>query len=208
MTESDDANDDAELLNRFKNGDEDAANVLFERYYKRVARVAEQRIAGYRLPATSGEDIAASVFESLWKKADQGGFEDCDLNDINELWRLLCSIVKFKAQDHVRREHAKKRGDGVIRGESVFQNRIDGDGPGIDQFAVDFDSVSESVGFREQFQKLLASLGKPVLSEIATLRLEGYSVVEISKHFDRSDRWAKRKLALIRDSWKDLVEHR
>ena len=154
--------------------------------------------------ATSKEDIAASVFESLWQRADEKGFSEQDLGNTEELWKLLCTMVRFKARDHVRREKALRRGGNLVRGESMFTS-ADGNGPGLQDFAIDDESISGLAGFREQHEILMEQLGDDDLREVVTMRLEGFKVKEIAEHFSKSDRWAKRKLALIRDIWSSSI---
>ena len=64
-----------ELLNRFKSGDQDAANELLGQYFERTVRSANKRIGQRRLRGTGSEDVAMSVFESLWKKSRSGPFQ-------------------------------------------------------------------------------------------------------------------------------------
>ena len=70
---------ESELLALFKNGDKEAADELLGRYFDRVVRAAHRRIAQRRLRGTDSEDVALSVFESLWKKADNNHFDENDL---------------------------------------------------------------------------------------------------------------------------------
>lgn len=198
------AQEDSELIDKFKSGDKSAANQLIAKYYDRVVRAAQQRLKGVRVRATSEEDIAASVFESLWQRADENRFSDEDLGNTEELWKLLCTMVRFKARDHVRREKSLRRGGNLVRGESLFANQ-DGDGRGLQDFAIDDQSIGELAGFREQHEILMERLGDDDLREVATMRLEGFKVKEISERFSKSDRWVKRKLALIREIWSNEV---
>lgn len=206
MSAESNRNSESKLLRGLKAGDKLAANEIISRFYERVVRAADRRLEGCVNRATSGEDVAASVFESLWKRADNAGFADEELKDCDELWRLLCKITSFKTLDHMRREKAQKRGGGEVRGESVFMKPNEDSQNGLGQIADDFESVCAVVGFREEFERMIAALEDQTLSEIVMLRLEGSTVKEIATHFDRSDRWVKRKLALIRDSWGQMVD--
>ncbi len=193
-------NNESKLIRAFKQGDKSAADELIGKYYDRVVRAAKRRLERANLRATSEEDVAASVFESLWQRAEQKRFDEDQLGSTEELWKLLCTLVRFKTLDHIRREKAQRRGGNALRGESVFINANE-DGAGIANFAVDEESIAGLVGFREQHENLMKRLGTDELREVATMRLEGYKVKEIAAHFDKSDRWVKRKLALIRDYW-------
>lgn len=198
---------DTKLLAHLKDGDKSAANLLIERYFDRVIQAASRRISQRRLRATGSEDIAASVFESLWKKADQQQFDENDLNSSDEFWRLLCTMVRFKTEDHLRRERAQKRGGDNLRGESIFQSSSGQAKAGIAGFSDKDIGPAEMAAFRDQHEKLMAKLNDATLQEVVTLRLEGKKVAEIAQHFNKSERWVKRKLALIREIWHgDLKE--
>ena len=197
-------NSEQSIIRRFKTGDKAAADALISRYYDRVVRAAKRRLQGVRIRASSEEDIAASVFESLWKLADQNRLGDSDLVGPDELWRLLSTLVRFKARDHVRNERRQKRGGDQLRGESVFGDPENN--AGIDGLEVREESIASFAAFREQHLLLMDKLEDDDLREIVTMRLEGYKVKEIADHFDRSERWVKRKLAMIRNCWVDELE--
>ena len=200
MANSSNSDTDARLLSSLKQGDKSAANTLIARYFDRVLRSASRRIANRHLRGTGSEDIAASVFESVWKKADQGQFDENDLTSANEFWKLLCAMVRCKTEDHLRREQALKRGGGRLRGESVFLTN-DQPAAGLAGFSGRELGPDDLAACREELQQLMTSLKDPVLQEVVTLRLECRKVSEIAEHFGRSERWVKRKLALIREIW-------
>ena len=193
--------EDHDTLDRFRRGDKEAANKIISRLYDRVVAAAKKRIGGVRLHATSEEDIAASVFESLWDRAQKGGFTESDLATEEELWRLLSVMVRFKARDHLRNEGRLKRGGAKLQGESAFGTLEDGSPNRIHNFAVDKNSLNQTTDFMGRVRDLLSQLGNEDLREVAVMRLEGYEVKEIAAKFERSDRWVKRKLALIREKW-------
>ncbi len=197
---------DSDLIRNFKAGDKAAADELIAKFYGRVVRAAKKRLEGVRIRAISEEDIAASVFESLWQRADEKRFAEDQLGSTEELWKLLCTLVRFKASDHIRREMAERRGGGEVQGESVFINKADEKRTGLANHAADDQSIGSLVGFQEQHQLLMKRLGSDDLREVATMRLEGQKVQEIAEHFDKSDRWVKRKLALIRNYWAEEMD--
>jgi len=192
-------NEEHDTLEQFRRGDKEAANKIIARHYERVVRAAKKRIEGMRLHATSEEDIAASVFESLWDRAQKGEFSDTELATADELWRLLSVMVRFKVRDHLRHEQRLKRGGGNLKGESAFGQLEDGSPNQMQNIAEDSKSASEDSDL--MVKELLGLLGNEDLQEIAVMRLEGYEVKEIASKFEKSDRWVKRKLALIREKW-------
>ena len=193
---------DTQLLNRFKSGDKDAANELIGRYFDRVLRLAEKHLANRRLHVTEGDDVAASVFETLWKKADANRFGPDDLVNSEELWRLLCKIVAFKSRDHVRRESAQKRGGNLLKGESFFMDSMGSQPYGIQNVSDGQIPVGDVLILREEHDRLLDKLDDDTLVQIAMMRLEGYKIAEIANSFSKTERWVGRKLRLIRTIWR------
>lgn len=192
---------DTKLLKRLKLGDQEAASELISRYFQRVVRLAEKHLANHRVHLTAGDDIAASVFESLWKKAERGDFTDDDLATSEELWKLLCRIVSFKSRDHLRRESAQKRGGDVLKGQSFFSNSLNTEPDGIENVAANQLCIADVLILKEEHDRLLELLDSELLEQIAIMRLEGFRVVEIAENFQKTERWVGRKLNLIRKIW-------
>lgn len=194
----------SDLLARLKSGDKEAANEVIGVFFNRVARAARRRLQQRRLRAGDSQDIAASVFESLWERIDLKKFNDDQLNSPDEFWRLLCKMVRFKTEDHVRRDHAAKRGGGEVRGESVFLGADNEHVAGLAEQADRGLTGPEIVALRDCHDRMMHRLEDQVLQEIVTLRMENYRVVEIAEHFGKSDRWVKRRLAEVREKWASL----
>ena len=191
---------DTQLIHSLKSGDKHAANELVDRYFNRVVAAAEKQLKGRRVRVTAGDDIAISVFDNLWERANQNRLKGDELRDSQQLWRLLCVMVANKAKDHVRRESAKKRGGGLLRGESWFsfqENQSDG----IGEVTNGQIPIADLVILKEQHDHLLKILDDDTLRQICIMRLEGYMVAEIAEVYGKSERWVGRKLHLIRVLW-------
>ncbi len=199
MSESD---KEKSLLRRFKAGEKDAANELIGQYFERVRSAAQTRLAMRGGRVEGPDDIAVSVFESLWERANNNDFDDEDLATTDELWRLLSRMIQFKTEDAARRNSAQKRGRGSVRGESVFEKQDDSN-PGIDGNVGTSFTPSEILQLKESYTQLMQRLDDETLQKIAVMRFENYKVSEIASEFGMSERWVKRKLAMIRLSWTD-----
>src|SRR5688500_14381917 len=101
-----------------KNGDQDAASPLWERYFHQLAKVARVRLGNTSKRSFDDEDVALSVLDSVCRGAAEGKFRQ--LSDRHELWLLLLAITRQKSIDRLRAAGAQKRGAGLERGESVF----------------------------------------------------------------------------------------
>lgn len=192
-------------IDGLKKGDEQAASLLWNRYFDQLTRVAGRYLQTSVKRVADGEDVAVSVFKSLWDGFVSGRFER--LNNRDELWRLLVTITRQKAVDQNRQHDRKKRGAGKVRGESHFG---DPEGSnfcgGLDHLEGDSHDPQFLIMLQEQHARLLASLRDQTLRTVAVDRLEGYTNNEIAERLGISVRTVERKLSLIRKKWTHELE--
>lgn len=188
-----------------QNGDEDAATQLFQHCFPRLLRYARSRLPAHLCRALDEEDVALSAFKSLCRGAQKGALDS--VNNRDELWKLLTCITARKGMAHLRHETRQKRGGGKTRGESIFIKA--GEEParaGIDQVPGNIADPAVLAEFEDGCQSLLNLLNDETLQAIALLRMEGYSVDEISERIGCAKRTVERRLNLIRKTWNDAVE--
>ncbi len=178
----------SQWVNDLKQGDADAARKLWAHYFTKLAAHARTRLPLRR--AFDEEDVALSAFNSFCAGVERGRFPQ--LEDRNDLWRLLLVLTSRKARSYTRRETQQKRGHGQVLGES-------------DQEIADLVSQEPSPEFAvllaEECQRLLTSLGDATLTTIAALKLEGYTVEEIASRIGCARRSVERRLQIIRKAW-------
>jgi len=183
-------------------GDERAAHLIWEQYFDRMVRLARRKFdqIGISRRAADEEDIALSAMNSFYKRAADGQF--C-LGDRQELWKLLVTITVRKAYAELKRQKAKKRGEGQVRGESIFikAGRDGGEIGGIGQVLGDEPTPELAALAAEGCQDLLAILGDETLVQVARYKLDGYTNEEVAEKLDCVPRTVERKLKLIRDKW-------
>jgi RNA polymerase sigma factor (sigma-70 family) len=192
----------SEWLGRLKTGEVEAAQNLWNRYSEELLRVAKQRLGMSPRGIGDEEDVALSVFGSIFRGVAEGRFQNISTRD--ELWWLLLTITKRKTVDHIRRETAQKRHQpgqnpsaGLRASAQISLNELVSSTPTPDFL----------VALEEQYIRLLEMLRNDQLREIAVLRIEGYSVAEIAEKVGVSHRAVERKLPLIRAKWKrELLE--
>src|SRR5262245_62128352 len=113
-----------------KAGDLAAAGDLCKRYFEHLVRLARKKLRGASRRVADEEDVVVDVLDSLYRGARRGHFPL--LTDRDDLWRLLTVLTERKAANQVKREAARKRGGGRVRGESGFDRADGGAGePGI-----------------------------------------------------------------------------
>src|SRR5262245_25066321 len=112
-----------------KGGDPAAAQPLWERYHRRLVALARQKLQPARRREADEEDVVQSAFHSFFQGVARGRFPQ--LNDRDDLWRLLVVITARKALDQLARQHSKRQGGGTVQGES----RMSPGEPGRDEAA-------------------------------------------------------------------------
>lgn len=189
-------------IEQLKEGDADAAEKLWQRYFEQIVRLARQRLAGANRAAADEEDVALSAFKSFCLGAREGKFPK--LNDRNNLWSLLVAITANKSTDLIRHENRKKRG-----GVGVTVTETNRTGQNIN--AVQLSGIIEqqptpefAAQIGEQLWLLLTKLERaedPDLSKIALAKMLGESTTEVARQLGCVRRTVERKILLIRRIW-------
>ncbi len=168
---------------------EHVSHRLWDRYFTKIARLAQGRLRIAAGGPTDGEDVALSVFESFFRGAADGRFERLDSRE--DLWRLLVTIASRKASNAGRDERREKRGGLIDFADPKVLNEIAGLEPTPECAALVADEA----------RRLFESLADDSLREVVRLRLEGYSNDEIARALNCGLRTVERKLAVIRKRW-------
>ena len=92
-------------LDQVKQGNDEAARRLWDRYFPDLVKLARRRLAGTPRRMEDEEDVALSVLDSFCRAADKGRFPD--LKDRHSLWRLLSRTTHRKVGDLVGRARRK-----------------------------------------------------------------------------------------------------
>ncbi len=187
-----------------KSGKDDASQKIWERYFQQLVRVASRQLGSAPRRIADEEDVAVSVFDSLCKGAAAGRFDQ--LQDRDDLWKLLTAIAGMKAVDQIRRQTAKKRGGENVRGESIVGGGAASGMGGFDQFVHGEPTPEFLAVMDEQQQAMFGALPDASQRDVARLRFEGYSNQEVSEELDISLRSVERKLKVIREIWTSMIE--
>lgn len=187
-------------LEQVKQGNNEAACRLWERYFPDLMKLASHRLAGTPRRMEDEEDVALAVLASFCRAADKGRYPD--LKDRRSLWRLLCRITHFKVADLVRRTRPK-----VGEAHVVHLDGSSSDGHGGFSLVED-DELSADVAAMvgEQLQLMLDMLPDDELRKIAVARMENRTNKEIAAQLNCAERTVERRLSYIRSIWKELME--
>jgi DNA-directed RNA polymerase specialized sigma24 family protein len=186
-----------------KAGGDSAAQHLWERYFNRLVGLARAQLRASRRAGgiEDEEDAALSAFDSFCRGAARGRFPQ--LADRDDLWRLLVVITVRKVFGQLERRGARKRGGGQLVGESALIGADAAERGGLDRLAGCEPSPELAAQVVEEYRRLRDGLRTEALRQVLDLRLEGYTREEIAQRLGCAERAVKRKLDVIRETWRD-----
>src|SRR5262245_20682242 len=188
-------------LRQFRDGDSVAAQRLWETYYPKLITLARRRLEGRNLVLSDEEDVALSAFKSFCFGVTKGRFPD--LNDRDDLWRLLVTITLHKVSHAVRDATRQKRGSDYRVVRVTSRNE---DESVLDELVGQEPTPELAAEIAEQCEMLLRQLPSKKLVDVAVLKMEGYTNKEIADKWGKSERTVERKLMLVRNIWSKHVE--
>jgi RNA polymerase sigma factor (sigma-70 family) len=174
------------LLDRWREGDQRAADELFYRYVDRLIALARSRLSEKLAPRFDPEDVVQSAYRSFFSKARAGRYA---LERSGDLWRLLAEITIHKLQHSVEWNTARKRS---IDQEQGGPDRL-GQRDRIAGTVTGDPSPSEALALAEETELLMRDL-QPHGRRMLELRLQGYTIEEIAAELQRSERTVRRVL--------------
>jgi RNA polymerase sigma factor (sigma-70 family) len=186
----------AELLARWRNGDQQAAELLFLRYAERLVALAGSRLSEKLTRRLDPEDVVQSAYRSFFVGARAGRYV---LERSGDLWRLLAAITLHKVQRQIEYHTAEKRS---IDREEPFGSEDSLYGLQAEILTRE-PSPEEAAAVVEEVEQALGGL-EPLHRRMVELRLQGCPVPEIAADTDRSERMVR----LVLQQFKGQLEHR
>jgi RNA polymerase sigma factor (sigma-70 family) len=175
-------------IGQLQAGDPEAARPLWERYFQLLVELAHRKL-GAKPRVADEEDVALSAFDSFCRGLKRGRFPD--LQDRDNLWKLLVVLTARKACHLIRDEQRLKRGGGQTAGTAQE----------LEQAVSQEPSPEFAAELAENCQRLLDVLGDAELRTVALSKMEGYTTEEIASDLKCAPRTVERKLRLIRNLW-------
>jgi DNA-directed RNA polymerase specialized sigma24 family protein len=182
-------------IRALKEGDREAARLLWERYCQRLVSLAHDRLRDVRRGAADEEDVALDAFDSFHRGVQAGRFPRLD--DRHDLWRVLVAIAVRKAIDlrvaegRARRGGPRRRNFSELTPEEMTSIFAGEPGPEL------------AAQFADEIRRLMAELDDPSLRSVAAWKLEGYNNAEVATRLGCSVPTVERKLRRIRVIWED-----
>src|SRR5438874_13774261 len=103
------------LINLWRQGDEDAARQIVERYIDRLLLLARRRISQRLASRIDAEDIVQSVFRTFFHRAKQGQFHLAEPDDVCKLLARITAHKTFRQiafHRRAKRDAAQETGQG------------------------------------------------------------------------------------------------
>lgn len=170
-----------QLLQRWSEGDHDAAQELYERYVQRLYELATQQMGAQLLRRIGPDDIVQSVFRTFFRRTDQWRLQS---DRAGAIWHLLVRITVNKIRSKGIHFRAQKRD---VRAD------IDGDVGDFDVALVGHDPTPvEAASLCEQLEMTFSGLDEQQ-SQILQLAIQGYTSSEIATQLACS-RWTVRRV--------------
>ena len=188
-------------IDRLKAGDPDAAQKLWERYFRRLVGLARKKLRAAPRRAADEEDVALSAFDSFCRGVEKERFPQ--LHDRLDLWQLLVLLTARKASDLAQHERRQKRGGGAVLDEAALPVPRDSSATeaALDQIEGPEPTPAFAAQVAEECRRLLERLDSPSCASVALRKVEGYGNEEIAAQLGCGLRTVERRLRLIRSIW-------
>ncbi len=179
----------ADLLDRLRRDDEQAARQLFRRFAGRLIGLARSRLDERLRGKADPEDVMQSVFKSFFARLGGGQYE---LDSWDSLWSLLTVITLRKCGYRTRHFRAGRRD---VRRE---QPPPDAEDPAADWQALAREpSPDEAAVLGETVEQLLRGLDERERA-VVELSLQGYKAPEIGPRVGVAERSVYRVLERVK----------
>ena len=185
-----------DLLRQVREGDEQAAAELFDRYVDRLQALARQRLSPKLARRLDPEDVVQSVYRSFFHHARDGRYR---ISESGDLWRLLAAITVNKVRNQAKHHAAAKRTTAAER-SCARSGSILGIPP---EAMTEAPSPVEANVLVEAMEDAMARLPSEY-HRILQMQLQGRSAAEIAGEISCSER----KVHRARGRFKRILEAR
>ncbi len=190
---------DTPLLARVRSGDDQALEAMWNSKQQQLVSYADRLFRGRRNVTPDGEGAVQSAMLSFWKGINDQRFV---FDDDQGLMAILLTLVRRKVNRQLRASYRQKRGGGV----PLLSIETSAPSGGAIQLAASTTADPAILAeAKEEVKRLFDLLDDANLRQIAILKMEGRTDIEISEAMGRSRATVARKLSLIRDTWKSEV---
>lgn len=192
-------NESAELLARWREGDQEAATQLVARFTERLLALARSQLSAKLARRVDPEDVIQSAYRSFFIAARAERYE---LQRSGDLWRLLAAMTLHKLHHQVARHTAHKR---TLDREESLGTESSQLAPAAKLMART-PTPSEAAALVDELEFAMRPL-KPLDRQMVEMRLQGHSLREIAACTRRSERWVRRILDQFKSHLRQRYDH-
>ena len=179
-----------DFLTRLRAGEDDATCKVFHLFASRLISISRSHLDARARQKVDPEDVTQSVFRTFFRRAGAGEFT---FEDWQGIWGLLVTITMRKCGRQVESLRAARRD--YRREAQIGQH--DESSQLMWEPQADTPTPDEAAALTETIENLMAQLDERG-REVLTLRLQGYTVPEISLRIGRTERTVFRILDHIK----------
>lgn len=184
-------------LQRLRSGESDAARQIWNRYYPRIVRFAELHLEKNADHAVDGEDVAQSAFRTVYLAVMDGKYPNID--DRNNLWRLLLVATLNRVRRHYRDIHALKRSVDKLASKPVTGRKM----------LMELSGPAAEAELADLVETLLRHLDQEdptgELRQIALLQLEQHSATAIAQRLQKRKTYVLQRIRWVRILWEEVI---
>ena len=185
-----DNNSFADLMDRLRAGDEDAAARVFDSFARRLIELARHHLDGRLRQKVDPEDVVQSAYRSFFDRYRDGQFT---LLSWDSLWGILTRITVRKCVNRAEHFRAARRDVG----REVPLEPAPGEPAAVGQLFAHEPTPLEAAALAETVEHLMRDLDERE-REMLALALQRYTPQEISPRVGRSERTVQRLLDRVR----------
>ena len=186
----------AALISKLRDGDEEAATQLWDRFFAQLLVLTRARLQPSSRAMSDEEDIVVSAMKSFCIGLRDGRFPE--LSNRESLWRLLLTITLRKIADKKNYDRRSKRDISKLQSNSSAGLDQEND---VNDFISREPNPEIAAECAEQIGRLLEYLEHEDLKKVALMKMEGYTNGEIAHEVGCSLASIERKLRTIRSIW-------
>jgi RNA polymerase sigma factor (sigma-70 family) len=179
------------IVEGLRSGDAQTVRAFCRTYGGSLERLAASHMASMLKQRVGAEDVVQSVYRTFLRRV---GADELVLDDVGELWRLLCAITLTKVREQARYHLRKRRR--LDREQAL-------DAP-EDAGAATAPTPEEQGEFVQLFEALIDGLDDEE-KQIVMLKLDGCTNLEIANQVKSSERTIRRLMVSLRGRLERLL---
>ena len=174
----------SDLIERARNGDQQAWQVLFDDFYPKIIRVIRRRMSRPLRSLYDSTDIANEVMKSLAAK-----FHHLDVESISGLRAYLIRAAECKVVDGFRHGHAMKRdiarNQATYPGDDLGQLEVLDRSPTASQVAVATESEESLRNQRDEAQRTAVAMKIDGFTNNEVSQTTGWHIRKVERFLER-----------------------